>query len=57
MTNLIARMDALREQLADLYLKGDKERALVVSKRLDLLIALAQREKTPGGKQDPPNPQ
>ncbi|MDR0929837.1 MAG: Spo0E family sporulation regulatory protein-aspartic acid phosphatase [Oscillospiraceae bacterium] len=58
MQNLIARIDALREQLAELYLKGEKARALIVSQRLDLLIALAQREKcltvTLGGQQIPP---
>ncbi|MDR0928922.1 MAG: hypothetical protein LBM74_04315 [Oscillospiraceae bacterium] len=57
MTNLIARIDELREQLADLYLRGEKMRALVVSQRLDRLIALAQREKcltvTLGGRPDP----
>lgn len=44
MTNLDAYMEALREQMQDRYICGDKSEALALSRRLDKLIALKQRE-------------
>jgi len=50
MTNLDARIGQLREQMEEVYLCGDKEGALSLSRRLDQLIALAQRAGGGGGK-------
>ncbi len=44
MTNLDMRMEELRQQLENKYARGDKESALEISRRLDRLIAIAQRE-------------
>ncbi len=48
MSNLDVRICEMRKQLEQLYHLGDKTASLEVSKRLDLLIALALREKNRG---------
>lgn len=48
MTNLDARMGRMREEMEERYLRGDKDGALEISRRLDRLIALAQREVCAG---------
>lgn len=48
MANLAAKIEELRAQLEDLYQVGDKSGALEVSRRLDRLIAMAQRDRKSG---------
>lgn len=48
MTNIDAYMEALREQMQQQYFSGDKAKALILSRRLDQLIALKQRERERG---------
>ena len=45
MTSLEKRIEILRKEMEEKYLGGDREEALVISQRLDKLIALAQRER------------
>lgn len=45
MTNLDAYMEALREEMQQNYFEGNTQKALELSRRLDRLIALKQRER------------
>ena len=48
MTNLDRYMEALREKMQESYLDNDKEQALALSRQLDRLIMLKQREREEG---------
>ena len=54
MTNLDTYMETLRDEMQQRYFEGDLLEALALSRRLDELIALKQREREPGGVVVPP---
>jgi len=47
-------METLRDEMQQRYFEGDLLEALALSRRLDELIALKQREREPGGVVVPP---
>ena len=48
MTNLDMYMESLRDEMQKRYFEGDLTEALALSRRLDQIIALKQREKERG---------
>jgi predicted amidophosphoribosyltransferase len=48
MTNLDVYMEALRDEMQQRYFDGDILEALALSRRLDQIIALKQRERESG---------
>lgn len=48
MTSVDAKIELLRKKMAIKYLGGEREEALELSRCLDKLIALAQRESLKG---------
>ena len=49
MTNLDIYMETLRDKMQQRYFEGDIQEALVLSRRLDQIIAMKQREREHGG--------